>query len=204
MKSQRELVFDRVEQALRPLQERTPLPEFSDDLVIMRGAKGATELWKLFSERMQLLHGMTFTSTTELGVYLRQQGWLHGYCDPSLLPLLIREFGPGFNVENHFDRKRINDYQFGITRAQGAIAETGTIILKDKAPSPRLAALAPWVHIAVFKESEIFADLPTAVKALGDDPNIVWVTGPSKTGDVESILIEGVHGPGVQIGLLLK
>jgi L-lactate dehydrogenase complex protein LldG len=60
------------------------------------------------------------------------------------------------------------------------------------------------VHVAVIKESEIFADLPAAIAALGDDPNIIWVTGPSKTGDVESILVEGVHGPGVQIALLIR
>jgi L-lactate dehydrogenase complex protein LldG len=36
-----------------------------------------------------------------------------------------------------------------------------------------------------------------------DDPNIIWVTGPSKTADVEGILIQGVHGPGVQGCLLV-
>jgi L-lactate dehydrogenase complex protein LldG len=36
-----------------------------------------------------------------------------------------------------------------------------------------------------------------------DDPNIIWVTGPSKTADVEGILIQGVHGPGVQACLLV-
>ena len=36
----------------------------------------------------------------------------------------------------------------------------------------------------------------------GDSPNIMWCTGPSKTADVEGILIEGVHGPGEQIALL--
>ena len=38
---------------------------------------------------------------------------------------------------------------------------------------------------------------------LGDSSNIVWATGPSKTADVEGILIEGVHGPGEEIALLV-
>ena len=66
-----------------------------------------------------------------------------------------------------------------------------------------LAALAPWVHVAVVPRRSIHVDLPEAVAALGDDPNIIWCTGPSKTADVEGILIEGVHGPGVQIALLV-
>ena len=98
---------------------------------------------------------------------------------------------------------RIDDFQFGITAAMGAIAETGTIILSDTGTSRRLGALAPWVHIAVVQRGEIFLDLPAAVSAMPADPNIIWCTGPSKTADVEGILIEGVHGPGIQIALLL-
>jgi L-lactate dehydrogenase complex protein LldG len=97
----------------------------------------------------------------------------------------------------------VDDYQFGITAAVGAIAETGTVILNDAATSRRLAALAPWVHVAVVPRRSIHVDLPEAVAALGGDPNIIWCTGPSKTADVEGILIEGVHGPGVQIALLV-
>jgi len=59
------------------------------------------------------------------------------------------------------------------------------------------------VHIAVVERTTIFADIPHAVAGLGSDPNIVWITGPSKTADVEGILIEGVHGPGQQIALVL-
>ena len=51
--------------------------------------------------------------------------------------------------------------------------------------------------------ASIFADLPEAVAALGTDPNVIWCTGPSKTADVEGILIEGVHGPGAQIALII-
>ena len=45
--------------------------------------------------------------------------------------------------------------------------------------------------------------IPDAIAAFGDSPNIIWCTGPSKTADVEGILIEGVHGPGEQIALLI-
>jgi L-lactate dehydrogenase complex protein LldG len=89
------------------------------------------------------------------------------------------------------------------TSAAGAIAETGTIILSDATTSRRLGALTPWVHVAVVERAKIYSDLPQAVAALGPDSNVIWVTGPSKTADVEGILIEGVHGPGVQVALVV-
>jgi len=79
--------------------------------------------------------------------------------------------------------------------AVGAIAETGSVILSDASTSRRLGALAPWVHVAVLRREEVFRNVAQAVALLGDDPNIIWATGPSKTADVEGILIEGVHGP---------
>jgi L-lactate dehydrogenase complex protein LldG len=84
------------------------------------------------------------------------------------------------------------------------IAETGTIILKDRDTTNRLAALAPWVHIAVGHSDSIHRTLLDAIDAFGDDPNIVMVTGPSKTADVEGIMIEGVHAPGEQILLRIN
>jgi L-lactate dehydrogenase complex protein LldG len=149
------------------------------------------------------VNGTPLTSVSELVALLEGKGWTRGYCDPALLPRFAGAFPDRFVVETVFDRSRVDDYQFGITAAAGAIAETGTVILTDTGTSSRLAALAPWVHIAVVPRSKLHLDLPEAIAALGADPNIIWCTGPSKTADVEGILIEGVHGPGVQVALLL-
>ncbi|MEZ5300889.1 MAG: LUD domain-containing protein [Verrucomicrobiales bacterium] len=98
---------------------------------------------------------------------------------------------------------RYDDYQFGITRADGAIAETGTAILTDTHTADRLAALTPWVHVAVFHEADLCRTLGDAIACFGAERNIIFATGPSKTADIEGILIEGVHGPGEQICLCL-
>ena len=202
MSADREAIFSRVRGALAPLEKRAPLPDWDNELIHMRTLRGTVDAWPLFCERLKLVNGVSFESLVALVTWLDGNGWRHGYCDPKLWPSMKAAFPPTFTVQTTFDRTRVDDYQFGITRAAGAVAETGSIILTDKTTSSRLAALAPWVHIAVLTRSTIFTDLQHAVTALTDDPNIIFCTGPSKTADVEGILIEGVHGPGQQAALL--
>ncbi len=203
MSTSREQILGRVKAALAPLPQRAARPDWERELVILRQARGPTDAWALFAERMMAVNGTPLTSVAGLVALLEKGGWKHGYCDPALWPQLAAAFPPGFTVETTYDRKRVDDYAFGITAAAGAIAETGTLILTDRGTSSRLGALAPWVHVAVLRRGQIFPDIPAAVAALPNDPNIIWVTGPSKTADVEGILIEGVHGPGRQVALLV-
>lgn len=202
MSSSREAILSRVRGALHPLKERAAYPVFADNVATTPGANVNGDPWTTFKVRTQLVNGLAFDSAAELVAWLHANQHLRGYCDPVLWPQLKPIFGDGFTVETAFDRTRIDDYPFGITRAAGAIAETGSLVLKESSTSSRLAALAPWVHIAFVKRSEIYPDVSAAIAQLGTDPNIVWCTGPSKTADVEGILIQGVHGPGVQIAVL--
>jgi L-lactate dehydrogenase complex protein LldG len=202
MTTAREVILQRVKEALAPLPERAPLPDWEAELVVMREARGTVDPWTLLAERLRLINGTPVERIEELVDLLRAQKAMHGYCDPVLWPALQAAFPAGeFTVETAFDRARVDDYAFGITRAVGAVAETGTLILTDETTSSRLAALTPWIHVAVVDPATIHPDLPQAVAAMPDDANVIWVTGPSKTADVEGILIEGVHGPGVQVAL---
>ncbi len=203
MSDDREVILSRVRNALAPLPQRAPLPDYDREIAVMRTLITGRDLVELFSERIKRVNGLAFTEPAALVSYLRAGGWTRGYCDPALWPGLAPYFPGDFTVEPDFDRARVDDYAFGITRAAAAIAESGTIVLNDATTSSRLAALAPWVHIAVVERARIFPDLAQAVAALGDDRNIIWCTGPSKTADVEGILIEGVHGPGAQIALIV-
>jgi L-lactate dehydrogenase complex protein LldG len=202
MSQDREAIFSRVRGALAPLHERAPLPDYDAEIAVMRTLIAGRDLAELFAERIKRVNGLALTDISALVSYLRTGGWLRGYCDPVLWPELAPHFGADFQIETEFDRTRVDDYAFGITRAAGAIAESGTLILNDSTTSRRLAALAPWVHVAVVERATIFGDLPQAIAAIGHDPNVIWCTGPSKTADVEGILIEGVHGPGAQIALI--
>jgi L-lactate dehydrogenase complex protein LldG len=203
MADERDSIMSRVRSALAPLGDRAAMPDYDGAIELVRKRRDAGDPMAEFTSRIVAVNGEVAASPPALAESLRRRGWLHGYCDPKLWPSLQPHFGGDFTVETQFDVSRVDDYQFGITRGVGAIAETGTIIIGDLTTSTRLAALAPWAHVAVISRRDLYADLLQAVAKLGDDPNVIWCTGPSKTSDVEGILIEGVHGPGAQIALFV-
>jgi L-lactate dehydrogenase complex protein LldG len=196
------LVFERVKAALAGVADRHPLPDYPTDVALTLGARTPGDAVARFRERLELVRGRAFTDPGALGAWLKDQGAMRGYCDPALAGWLTSALGGGLTLETTLERARIDDYRFGITRARGAIAETGSIILDDATTATRLGALAPWIHVAVLAPDRILPDVGSAIAALGDDPNVIFCTGPSKTADVEGILIEGVHGPGGQVALI--
>jgi L-lactate dehydrogenase complex protein LldG len=197
----REQIFSAIREALAPLPEKTAKPEWDDSLIVCTPSGEFDSLKAQFADKLAFASGKFYESIKELGEFLKKEGSTFGYCDPSLAEHF--HGWDGIELETTYDESKINDYSFGITRASGAIAESGTIVLKDSVTSARLAALAPWVHIAVLSESDIVGTIGEAIAQFGDDPSIIFATGPSKTADVEGILIEGVHGPGIQIALVL-
>jgi L-lactate dehydrogenase complex protein LldG len=102
--------------------------------------------------------------------------------------------------------------EVGITSADYAIAETGTLAMFARPGHERLASLAPPLHIAIIERQQILPDLFDLFAILGEQgyntaaepntssnrlpSNVTLITGPSKTGDIELQLTTGVHGPG--------
>lgn len=197
-------IFAKIESANALLKTKADYPEYDPKIAHSAPKLVGTDLWEIFSRNFKSVNGRPMDSIEKLIDFLDGNNQRHGYCDPALYETVGSKLAAaGLTVETEYDRSRYDDYQFGITRATGAIAESGSVILDDDLTSHRLAALSPWVHVAVLKQSEIHRTIPDAIAAFGDSPNIIWATGPSKTADVEGILIEGVHGPGEQIALLI-
>jgi L-lactate dehydrogenase complex protein LldG len=204
MSDARSTVFSRIQSATTALKTKAPLPEYDLTLTHSPTRLAGEDLLEIFQRNMRAVNGKPMSSVEEVAEFLTSTGQTRGYCDPVLFERVGQALvNAGLTVESEYDRTRYEDYQFGITRATGAIAESGSIILDDLLTSHRLAALSPWVHVAVLDRSTIHRTISDALAALGDSPNIIWCTGPSKTADVEGILIEGVHGPGEQIALII-
>lgn len=94
----------------------------------------------------------------------------------------------------------LDDVVVGLTGAYGALADTGSLALVSGPGRGRIASLLPPVHIAVVRLSQLYPSLPHFMAAnpgvAEDGSNLVFITGPSRTGDIELTLTLGVHGPG--------
>jgi len=107
--------------------------------------------------------------------------------------------------------KLFNDIDAGITTAFAGVAQTGSIILTPDANQPRTLSLVPPLHIVLLKESQVVRTLSEAFEmltgtaehaALQRSSNILVISSPSKTADIQQTLAYGAHGP-INLALIL-
>lgn len=101
-------------------------------------------------------------------------------------------------------RQLVVDSYIGITSADYCLAETATLVMKARAGQARLVSLVPSIHIAIIELAQIIADLKELYTLLKQDSGhkfqalsncMTFITGPSKTGDIELTMVHGAHGP---------
>ena len=109
------------------------------------------------------------------------------------------------NVQSEFAvaeayRQACAEADVGITSADYALADTGTLVLISGAEESRLVSLLPPAHIAVVPVSRLLESLDELLlrvpRPADATSSMVLITGPSRTADIEQILVRGVHGPG--------
>lgn len=102
------------------------------------------------------------------------------------------------------DRQELRElcatFEVGITSADYALADTGSLVLLSSPQEARMISLLPPAHIALVPAGRILSGLDelfTVVPKPADlTSSMVIITGPSRTADIEQILVRGVHGPG--------
>jgi L-lactate dehydrogenase complex protein LldG len=99
-----------------------------------------------------------------------------------------------------YSREAIAAVEVGITSADYALADTGSLVFFSESGESRLLSLLPPCHIAVIESSKIVPSLDDVFRLRplpgADSSAIVVITGPSRTADIEMRLVRGVHGPG--------
>jgi L-lactate utilization protein LutC len=105
----------------------------------------------------------------------------------------------GADMSSTDRREALASAAIGITGADAALAETGSVVLASGPGRGRLASLLPPVHVAVVERARVVGSLPELLITHPDlataGSNMVCITGPSRTADIEHTLSRGVHGP---------
>lgn len=126
-----------------------------------------------------------FSSTGELINTLKNRNWKVLLADNSI------------SYEEFLVKLRY--VHIGITPVDLCIAETSTLVIRNNRPFLREISLFPPVHIAVTRTDQIILKLEEAGKIIDkwlmESVGVTFITGPSKTADIELNLVRGVHGP---------
>jgi len=89
----------------------------------------------------------------------------------------------------------------GVTECDALIAQTGSVLVTSRSAGGRALSVLPPHHVVIARREQLVADLPAAFalvqqKYAPDYPSMIsFITGPSRTGDIERILVLGAHGP---------
>jgi len=119
------------------------------------------------------------------------------------IPIYYPDKKPGARWQKEFSMQAASSF-IGITSADYCIAQTATLTMKTRVGQPRCVSLLPSIHIVVIRIEQILSDLKELYTLLKWDPDeqaegitecMTFITGPSKTADIEATLVDGAHGP---------
>ena len=144
------------------------------------------------------VNSLVYPSQKALGEALKNH-WESGAVDlPQLIP---------YETDIEDFKEKLFTIDAGITTVAGAIADPGALILWPTDKEPRLMSLVPSIHIAVLEADSIHSSFIEAMQAgkwaTKMPTNVVLISGPSKTADIEMTLAFGVHGPRELVVLIL-
>ena len=100
-------------------------------------------------------------------------------------------------IATNADKLTMAQADLGITEADFALPETGTLGLLSSPTQPRSVSLLPRVHLAIIHRRAFRADLHQVFAEAKAHRYLIFITGPSRTSDIELIVTIGVHGPQV-------
>jgi L-lactate dehydrogenase complex protein LldG len=130
--------------------------------------------------------------------------------DSVLAPLNLKEWGKKHSIEvlhasdfesrEDFKNALFDEVQAGITSADCAIAESGTLCLVHDSNQPRLISLAPILHIVIVPLDRLWPVYERAIEAIFENKepipsHVTLITGPSMTADIMGVPFKGMHGP---------
>ena len=147
-----------------------------------------------FTEELTAVHGHVHHAenpTQAIIDFLHSRNIDHIHLEPNVLNESVL-----LNAGITFSHEPDPTIRVGVTKALCGLADTGSVMEADGEGSPLHASLLSEIHLAVLNTSDIYPALENAIHLVRDTKSAVFITGPSATGDIESVHTIGVHGPG--------
>ena len=108
---------------------------------------------------------------------------------------------PVLRADETYDVNELEACDVGITECDALVAQTGSVLVTSRSAGGRALSVLPPHHVVIARGEQLLADLPAAFQLLqrkysDNYPSFIsFITGPSRTGDIERILVLGAHGP---------
>ncbi len=121
-----------------------------------------------------------------------------------LVDPVLKHLEPEFdllNVESGYDKSALESCNAALTECESLIAQTGSVCVTGRSSGGRALSVLPPHHIVLARQSQLVPDLTAAFELLARKygaayPSFIsFISGPSRTGDIERILVLGAHGP---------
>lgn len=209
MPSTRERVLERLRAAQRAHAEAT-LPQLSD-AAIFANYPAREALLERFAEKLAGLRGEIFRVDNAKQAATRVQELLFSFSNQRKELCLCQAHPLVHEVLSHEpwlqERTRLIDsslphdlfarYECGVTVADFLIARTGSIVLNAESAGGRRLSVLPPLHIVLATSKQVVASLEDALARVdkATASYMAIITGPSRTSDIEKILVLGAHGP---------
>ncbi|MCL4246736.1 MAG: LUD domain-containing protein [Anaerolineae bacterium] len=223
MSSSRDTILSKLRSARRPFDAAPPRPANYLPVLSIEDT-GRAALIARFEREMETLKGSALVAqgddaASAIVIDLLHKhnvthilAWDFAHIPVADLETKLHEAGITITFPNTHEARSPDTMQWygsagaGITGADAAIAATGTLVLSASAGKGRIPTVLPPVWISIINSEQIFARLEEwlahertqGLTTIQERSNLVFVTGPSRTGDIEMQLILGVHGPGTQ------
>lgn len=211
--SERENIFARIKEALTlkaHAHHGSSLPTIDEQRLVLPPvgataeeqfalfAKNAAELkaaFKLVKDETELAAELKVLSTTEK--------WRHAAThNGALAQAQTKALGlPTIVTNDGYDKHELEKCDVGISECDALIAQTGTVLVTSRSAGGRALSCLPPHHVVLARREQLVPDLPAAMALVkhkygGNFPSMIsFITGPSRTGDIERILVLGAHGP---------
>lgn len=130
-------------------------------------------------------------------------GWqrLAAHRGRRVAPLAAALDRPVLWTDDGYDKSALEVCDAGLTECDVLVAQTGTVVVTSASAGGRALNVLPPHHVVLAGREQLVPDLPTAFRRLqekygANHPSMIsLITGPSRTGDIERILVLGAHGP---------